>query len=97
MAAGQRPNFLYDLFQVGDYVKNLSSFFAQKTVHMSDENGILIPREARVFITYPSPNFDMDALSGAGIPVLVRMMTGNINCVVNQGCDLRCKMIFGGP
>ena len=97
MAASQRHNFPYDLFQVGDYVGNFSSFLAQKTVRMSDKNQLLMPGEARVFITYPSPNFDMDALTNPEISVLVRTTARNINCVVKQGYDLRCKMIFGWP
>ena len=64
---------------------------------MSDKNELLISREARVFITYPSPNFDMDTLSNPGIPVLPQMTAGYINCVVKQGDDLRCKMIFCWP
>ena len=97
MAAGQRSNFPYDLFQVKDYVANSPKFLARKTVYMSDENGLLIPEEVKVFLTYPFPNFDMDALSGTGIPVLVQTTVGNINCVVKQGRDPRCKKIFGWP
>ena len=79
MAASQRSNFPYDFFQVGDYVGYPTSFLARKTVRMSDQNGLLIPVEVKVFLTYSSPNFDMDVLSGAGIPVLVRTTAGNIN------------------
>ena len=82
MIAAQRPNFPYDLFQEGDYVGNSPNFLVRKTVRMSDGNGLLILEEVKVFLTYPSPNFYMDALSGTGILVSIRTMEGNINCVV---------------
>ena len=84
MTASQQPNFLYNLFQMRDYVGNLSSFLARKTVHMSDENGLLIFGEAKVFLTYPFSNFGMDALCGTEIHVLVRINAGNINSAVKQ-------------